>query len=177
MADELARFRVALEDLLALGRLDAGAHEATPCVTGAVELVTQSLRAAGHPEDLVHVDPSTAAGLAMEVDRLQMLRALTNLIRNADVHGGGLAGVEVAGGDAHVDVVVQDCGPGVPTEDRERIFERFARAGGQKAGTGSGLGLSIVARTIHNHGGEVWCEDRPGGGASFTVRLPRARAS
>ncbi len=47
-----------------------------------------------------------------------------------------------------------------------------ARAGGQKAGTGSGLGLSIVERTVRNHGGDVWCVSRPGGGAEFVVRLP-----
>ena len=76
-----------------------------------------------------------------------------------------------------MDVLVEDRGPGVPPEDRERIFERFARAGGQKAGTGSGLGLSIVARTVHNHGGDVWCENRPDGGTSFVIRLPRARPS
>ena len=59
-----------------------------------------------------------------------------------------------------VDVHVEDRGPGVPASGQERVFERFARAGGQKEGTGSGLGLSIVAQTVRNHGGDVWCTDR-----------------
>jgi signal transduction histidine kinase len=71
-----------------------------------------------------------------------------------------------------VDVHVEDRGPGVAAADRARIFERFARAGGQKVGTGSGLGLSIVEQTVRNHGGDVWCADREGGGAAFIVRLP-----
>jgi two-component system sensor histidine kinase MtrB len=176
MADELARFRAALEDLIALGRLDAGAHDAAPSPTSAEDLVAMSLRAAGKPDDLLERE-RVDGDLVVEVDRLQMLRALTNLVRNADVHGGGLTGVRVVGRESTVDILVEDHGPGVPSEDRRRIFERFARAGGQKAGTGSGLGLSIVARTVRNHGGDVWCEDRPGGGTSFVVRLPRARRS
>ncbi|MBZ5740650.1 sensor histidine kinase [Nocardioides mangrovi] len=169
MADELARFRRALEDLLALGRLDAGGHETEPVRTGADELVRQALRAWGQPYDHVEVD---GPNVAVRVDRVQMLRVLTNLFRNAELHGGGLTGVTIVAGDDVVDLRVQDRGPGIPAADRDRIFERFARAGGQRAGTGSGLGLSIVERTVRNHGGDVWCSERPGGGAVFVVRLP-----
>jgi signal transduction histidine kinase len=62
----------------------------------------------------------------------------------------------------------------VPAEDRERIFERFARAGGARTGTGTGLGLSIVAESVHRHGGAVWCTQADGGGTELVVRLPRA---
>ena len=101
-----------------------------------------------------------------------MVRALVNLVRNAELHGGGLAQVRTVTGDGHVDIVVRDNGPGVPEHERERIFERFARAGGTKTGTGSGLGLSIVAGTVRRHGGEVWCTQADGGGAELVVRLP-----
>ena len=60
------------------------------------------------------------------------------------------------------------------SRDRERVFERFARAGGRRAGTGSGLGLSIVERIVRNHDGSAWCTARTGGGACFVVRLPVA---
>ena len=66
----------------------------------------------------------------------------------------------------------EDAGPGIPPPDRERVFERFARAGGRKEGTGSGLGLSIVAQTVHNHGGSVWSGEAPTGGAGLVIRLP-----
>jgi signal transduction histidine kinase len=97
---------------------------------------------------------------------------LTNLFRNADLHGGGLTGVRIVERGDFADVHVEDRGPGVPADDRARVFERFARAGGQKEGTGSGLGLSIVQQTVHNHRGAVWCTDRAGGGAVFVLRLP-----
>jgi signal transduction histidine kinase len=175
MAEELARFRQALEDLLALGRLDAGGHEAEPAETGARELVRQALLAGEHSADLVVAEPVDGRDPTLRVDRVQMLRALTNLFRNADLHGSGLTGVRVVDRGDVVDVHVEDRGPGVPGEDRTRIFERFARAGGKKGGTGSGLGLSIVAQTVHNHGGDVWCAERRGGGAVFVVRLPTTR--
>ncbi len=100
------------------------------------------------------------------------MRALANLVRNAELHGAGVTGVRVAGSGSFVEIRVEDAGPGVPHEERERIFERFARAGGQKAGTGSGLGLSIVQQTVHHHDGQVWCEPAAAGGAAFVVRLP-----
>jgi signal transduction histidine kinase len=172
MADELTRFRRALEDLLTLGRLDAGGHETEPSMTGAHELVLQALLAMDLQPELVRLTPSSTADPTLWVDRLQMMRVLTNLMRNAELHGGGLSGVTVIDRDEVVDIQVEDNGPGVPEADRARIFERFARAGGQKVGTGSGLGLSIVHQTVRNHGGDVWCADRPGGGAAFIVRLP-----
>lgn len=175
MAEELTRFRIALEDLLTLGRLDAGGHEAAPARTGARELVGQALQMAGGSPDLIGAEPVNGNDPTLDVDRVQMLRVFTNLFRNAELHGGGLTGVTVIDRNDVVDVQVEDLGPGVPVVDRNRIFERFARAGGQKAGTGSGLGLSIVAQTVRNHGGDVWYADRYGGGAMFVVRLPTAQ--
>ena len=172
MADELARFRRALADLLTLGRLDAGEHENAPSVVGARALVRQALLSSDRSPDLLEAPSDGASDPLVEVDRPQLVRALTNLFQNADLHGGGLTGVRVLDLGRFVDVRVEDRGPGVASGDRKRIFERFARAGGQKAGTGSGLGLSIVEQTARNHGGDVWCTDGPDGGASFVLRLP-----
>lgn len=175
MADELTRFRRALEDLLALGRLEAGIDASSRSRTDARDLVRHALATSGRPAALLSSgnDPASPAP-TLEVDRPQVARAFVNLFRNADLHGRGLTGVEVTAGTTHVDIRVVDDGPGVAADDRERIFERFARAGGARAGTGSGLGLSIVAETAHRHGGTVWCEDAAGGGAAFVVRLPLA---
>jgi signal transduction histidine kinase len=64
----------------------------------------------------------------------------------------------------------------VPAAERERIFERFARgsvaAGRRGRGGGTGLGLALVAEHVRLHGGRVWVEDRPGGGARFVFELP-----
>ncbi len=170
MGVELARFRRALEDLLALGRLDARVPESELSIVDANELVRQALVASGRPADLL---TGPARGPAtVRVDRPQVLRALRNLFDNADLHAGGVTGVRVTAAGAFVDLHIEDGGPGVPDSDRERIFERFARAGGAKAGTGSGLGLSIVAETASIHGGAVWCADLHDGGGEFVFRLP-----
>ncbi len=174
MTEELTRFRRALEDLLTLGRLDAQAHEAELSTLRAGELVRQALAIGGRSDCPVSEHPADGKDPEVLVDRPQVLRALVNLFDNADLHAGGVTGVRIVKSPHHVDFHVEDRGPGVPTEDRERIFERFARAGGAKAGTGSGLGLSIVAQTARNHGGGVWCADRPGGGTEFVLRLPTA---
>ncbi|MBF4764408.1 HAMP domain-containing histidine kinase [Nocardioides islandensis] len=172
MGEELERFRRALEDLLTLGRLDAGAHDGELSTTGVRELVRQALKVADSDFVVVDAGPEDGPDPLVEIDRPQLLRVLTNLFRNADLHGRGLTSVRVVDLGDVVDVHVEDRGPGVAAADRVRIFERFARAGGQKVGTGSGLGLSIVEQTVRNHGGDVWCADREGGGAAFIVRLP-----
>jgi signal transduction histidine kinase len=175
MAVELERFRRALEDLLTLGRLDAEAHEAHVSVLGSGELVRQALVASGRPPDLLMEPDGSSSESLVRVDRPQLLRALSNLFENADLHGGGLTSVRILPRGDFVDIHVEDHGSGVAAPDRERIFERFARAGGRKAGTGSGLGLSIVNQTVRNHQGSVWCTTRDGGGATFVLRLPTVR--
>lgn len=175
MSDELSRFRRALEDLLALGRLEAGIDEARVTTTAAHELARQALVASGRRTALLEdLDGADAApGPLVLVDRPQMVRALVNLYDNADLHGDGLVSVQVATQAGRAEIRVRDRGPGVPEPDRRRIFERFARAGASKPGTGSGLGLSLVAETVHRHGGDVRCGSA-GGGAEFVVALPLA---
>ena len=73
--------------------------------------------------------------------------------------------------------LVEDAGPGIAADERERIFERFSRGStGRRRGLGggTGLGLAIVEQHVVAHGGRVWVEDRPGGGARFVVELPVA---
>lgn len=67
---------------------------------------------------------------------------------------------------------VDDAGPGIPEADRERIFERFGRGGGDGQSRGIGLGLAIVARHVEWHHGLITVTDRPEGGARFIVELP-----
>jgi signal transduction histidine kinase len=79
--------------------------------------------------------------------------------------------------DGALRLEVDDEGPGVPEEERRRIFERFNRgsAAGRRGGAeGVGLGLSLVVEHVQLHRGKVWVEERPGGGARFVVELPVA---
>jgi two-component system, OmpR family, sensor histidine kinase MtrB len=108
-------------------------------------------------------------------DRRRLDRVVANLVDNAERYGGGAVRVGVcwAGGRARLEV--DDRGPGVPELLREQVFERFARgtrAGQRGADPGTGLGLALVARHVRRHGGTVWVDDRPGGGARFVVELP-----
>jgi signal transduction histidine kinase len=72
---------------------------------------------------------------------------------------------------------VADRGPGVPPDMRERVFERFARAGGDGTRRGSGLGLAIVRAVVDAHGGRVELLDAEGGGARLVVTLPATGAA
>jgi signal transduction histidine kinase len=172
MAEELERFRRALEDLLALGRLDADVQDTPLTEVGIRDLVQQALLASGRTPSLLDPAPAASRDPVALVDHQQLLRALVNLFENADIHGGGLTRVRVLSRGDVADIQVEDRGPGVPVQERERIFERFARASSRKHGTGSGLGLSIVDQTLRNHHGSVWCTESPAGGAVFVIRLP-----
>ena len=73
-----------------------------------------------------------------------------------------------------LEMAVLDRGPGVPVEQRERIFEPFYRLPGHAEHAGGvGLGLSLVSQIAHRHGGQVRCEAREGGGSRFVLSLPR----
>jgi signal transduction histidine kinase len=168
---EVRRLHRSLEHLLELGRLDAGVAVRDATVLDLRELVTNALAQSHRSISLGGDERRRAMVLA---DKQLLHRALVNLFDNADQHGSGLAAVsvEVTGGCAQVYVV--DHGKGVAEEERERIFERFARSGARGSSPGSGLGLSLVAETARAHKGVVWCEGSPGGGATFVIRLPLA---
>jgi two-component system sensor histidine kinase KdpD len=98
-------------------------------------------------------------------------RVLTNLIENAHKYGATPIRVAVQVADDQVVLSVIDRGPGIPPEERERIFERFYRVDPNGTKPGMGLGLSIVRGLVESCGGTVWVEDAPGGGAAFRVSL------
>lgn len=97
---------------------------------------------------------------------------LDNLLENAALHGRPEGRVEasVHRGDTAVELIVDDDGPGIPTDQRERVFERFERAA-RPGAEGSGLGLALVRQQARLHGGEAAIESSPAGGARLAVRL------
>ncbi|CAN5298074.1 hypothetical protein BH10PSE13_BH10PSE13_15480 [soil metagenome] len=96
-------------------------------------------------------------------------RIMRNLVDNALAHATGDDPVEIVAGPGP-QFSVRDHGPGIPTTDRERIFERFWR-GDRRTSNGAGLGLGIVRRLVEAHNGTIEVVDGPGGGALFRVRL------
>ncbi|MEW6279025.1 MAG: GAF domain-containing sensor histidine kinase [Candidatus Eremiobacterota bacterium] len=112
-----------------------------------------------------------------EVERIpldpdQVLRLFENLLNNASeaVTGQGRVRIRLLDAGSELEVRVEDSGPGVPEEMRERIFEPLITT--RRGGTG--LGLAVCRRTVDAHGGRIWVESSPDlEGASFVVRLPK----
>jgi signal transduction histidine kinase len=114
--------------------------------------------------------------VTVEGDRLLLRRLVRNLLENARRYAGdGPIEISVAPEGARAVLEVRDHGPGVPAEERERIFEPFyRRAATAESGRGSGLGLALVRDIAGRHGGNVVCLAAEGGGSRFRVDLPAA---
>ncbi len=107
---------------------------------------------------------------------VRLLRRLfRNLLDNAAAHGGPEAPeVTLTAAETEVCISVFDRGPGIAEEDREKIFEPFYQGQGRSGRGGTGLGLALVRQIAGQHGGQVRCLARNGGGTCFEVRLPRS---
>jgi signal transduction histidine kinase len=100
-------------------------------------------------------------------------RAVRNLLENAHRYSSGAVTVELRSIAGFAELRVNDQGPGVPASERERIFEPFYRLpGASERHGGVGLGLALVRSIAQRHHGSVHCEDAPGGGACFVLRVP-----
>ncbi len=108
------------------------------------------------------------------VDPMQVDQVLTNLIENAARYSpaGGEILVLLARFRNTVQLRVCDQGPGIHADERERVFEAFYRGRTNPETPGSGLGLAIVKAIVVAHGGRIWIEGAPGGGAAVVVELP-----
>jgi two-component system, OmpR family, sensor kinase len=168
------RMRRLVADLLLLARADAG-REAPRAPIDIAAVAREAAAEASVLSDhhTVTVDapePVVIDGVADDLHRLA-----GNLVENALIHTPAGTPVTVSvlrDGDSAV-LEVADRGPGVPPALRARVFERFARGGGDAARSGgSGLGLAIVRAVAEAHHGTVEVDDAEGGGARFTVRIP-----
>lgn len=171
---DLQRFQRLVEDLLEMSRVDAGLVDTQFEEVDMAELVRHALERSASEVPL-HVDAS-AEGTRVLGDKRRLERVVGNLVENAAAHGGGATCVRVGLSEGSVCLLVEDRGPGVPPEERTRVFDRFFRgsaAGRRGAGHGTGLGLALVADHVRVHHGRVWVEDGPDGvGSRFVVELP-----
>ncbi len=172
---ESRRMTRLVANLLDMVRLEAGAlnvnKEWQPLeeVVG-VALVFLEERLQGHP-----VAARIPADLPLvPIDGLLIEQVLINLIENAVKYAPGHSPIEIEAAPAPGGVVVgiADRGPGIPPGEETRIFEKFHRATDDDSAGGVGLGLTICQGIVAAHGGRMWAENRPGGGAVFRFTLP-----
>jgi two-component system sensor histidine kinase KdpD len=106
------------------------------------------------------------------VDEILLEQVFVNLLENAARHTPPGTPIEVGAESRPGEVIayVADRGPGLPPGEEETVFRKFHRGGG--AGGGIGLGLTICRGIVTAHGGRIWAENRPGGGAAFRLSLP-----
>jgi signal transduction histidine kinase len=104
----------------------------------------------------------------------EIRRAVRNLVENAVAYGGE-ADVKITDGPDAYEILVEDKGPGIPEADRQRVFEPFVRleTSRNRAGGGTGLGLTLVKAIAEGHGGQVTLENLPAGGLRARMKLPR----
>jgi two-component system, OmpR family, sensor histidine kinase MtrB len=186
LSSDVTRFKGLVEDLLEISRFDAGAVRLHLEELLVAEFVRNAVAISSVPTARM-TTTQRSESLLIEGDRRRLARVIANLLDNARVHGGVADSGEVtisvqeitdSDGDVYrVQIAVEDCGSGVPVEERSLVFARFARggsAGRRSSSDGAGLGLALVDEHIRLHGGKVWVEDRLDGsaGARFVIELP-----
>ena len=126
----------------------------------------------------VHIDTDAADGMRLLAERAGALHVLQNLLSNAlkyappgsDIH------LTAARQGKYGRLTVHDRGPGISPKDRERLFQRYVRLSAQPTGgeSSTGLGLALAKQRARTMDGDIWYDNREGGGASFTLELPLA---
>jgi signal transduction histidine kinase len=174
---EEARLEALIDDLLLLAAQDESGS--SPRGPGVVNLTAiADVEAQRHRRLAVEVvDPAPAARPVLVAGAAdQLTRVVANLLDNAARHATAAVQLRVTACEGTARVMVDDDGPGVAAEDRERIFDRFTRLDGSRARSagGTGLGLAVARSIVTTHDGRVWVTTSPLGGARFAVELPLA---
>lgn len=168
IAGQARRLDGLVSDMLDLERFAQGSIELDRRQTDLVPLLQRVVDGAVFLQaHFVQVDSEPCSAI---VDPIKVERIVDNLLSNAARHTpeGCRVWISATRTSDGVIIAVDDDGPGVPEDLRESVFESFSRGEGS---SGTGVGLSLVARFAELHGGRAWVEDREGGGASFKVLL------
>jgi two-component system sensor histidine kinase KdpD len=161
-----------VDHLLDATRLESGLLQPVRewCEPG--ELVREAIASSGLGDNAVRINIENDLP-AISVDARLIQQALNALLSNATAHGGSDKPIEVsAARDGSVLIIsVADRGPGLAPGEENKIFEKFYRGPRTRPG-GIGLGLSIARQLVEAHGGQIVAQNREGGGARFSIRLP-----
>jgi len=171
-------------DLLDVSRLEQGRLQLKPEAVDpsavAQAAVAEAETTASHRGVRFEIEVPVGA-CAVHADGSILRRIVDNLLSNAVAHSSADSVVRVAVHvrDEGIELAVADQGPGIPAEHRETVFEKYARLDSAAAGVTAnrGLGLTFCRLATEAHGGTIWVEDAPGGGALFRVLLPAYEGS
>jgi two-component system OmpR family sensor kinase len=176
MEGDLAELNGLVNELLGMARMDSeqslqsAPFELAPMLRECLQSLPLSQHDIGFE--------AAQAPAAIDADQRLLARAICNLLRNAQKYAASRIQLSaLRSGDDGVEIAVEDDGPGIPLEERERIFEPFYRLdrSRDRATGGFGLGLSIAHKAVAMHGGTLRVEDGELGGARFVITLPAAR--
>lgn len=178
IAEESSRLIDLVGSLLDLSKLESGvlafhfgSVRLPPLIVQVLREMSPLAAAKGVTLDSEHDDLP-----ALSLDPERILQVMRNLVGNAlkFTPPGGTVRIVARSLPGEVCITVSDAGPGIATEEREIIFEKYRQALPSVAGgnTGTGLGLAIVRHIVQAHGGRVWVESEPGQGSTFIVALP-----
>jgi signal transduction histidine kinase len=171
--EEASEMEHLLSDLLYLARSDAGDQPTRATTLDLDDVVLEEIgRRRG--SERITIDASSVSAAQVWGDPIQLARAVRNLLDNAVRHARHTVTLSLTESGAEAILVVADDGPGIPADQAERIFERFARIdeGRTRRDGGTGLGLSITTDIVARHGGTVRVDPTVPAGARFEVRLP-----
>jgi two-component system sensor histidine kinase KdpD len=173
--EEALRTSALVNNLLDMARLETGSVTLRREWQPLEEVIGVALqaRASVLAQHAVRVDLPADLPL-LELDAVLMERVFCNLLENAAKYTPAGSRIEILARHAgeYVEIVVADNGPGLPAGKEEALFEKFARGHEESAVSGVGLGLAIVRAIVEVHQGTVRAENRPEGGARFTISLP-----
>jgi signal transduction histidine kinase len=180
LLDEESRLESLVDDLLLLAACDEHGPITAPVTP--VDLDALTTEEGQRPRRVpVHVVRATADCHTVVVGgvRHELARALSHLVDNAARHASTVVRISVSHHHDTARLVVDDDGPGIPPDDRERVFERFTRLddGRARHDGGSGLGLAVVHSILINHRGSIRVDNSPLGGARLIAELPARPAS
>ncbi len=170
LGKDVQRLATLAEQLLDLERLDTDRNDEELDLAALVRRVVADLAPLLITSGRT-VEFQADGGQRSRGDGAALERVVTNLIQNAIEHGGEHVSVRVTGAT----VEVEDNGPGIPAEERERVFEPFHRL--RPRSTGSGLGLNLVQQVVKRHGGRVTIVAAEGGGTIARVELAACKVN
>ncbi|WP_405652294.1 ATP-binding protein [Streptomyces sp. RK9] len=174
ISDETRKLTAMVEDLMEISRFDAGAAELRldDVSLGTVVHKTLQLRGWREPDEVITELPEEDPRIRVDARRVDVV--LANLIGNALRHGAAPVTVRATVTPETLVIDVADNGPGIPDEVLPHVFDRFYKADAARTrSAGSGLGLAIARENARLHHGTLVAANLPGGGAVFTLTIPR----